>query len=138
MYPTPRCHDSKKPSKAEFDRKSPCLSAVVWKNNGMKKGFLLNPEWVEYYLMCVPGGWSDIELRLPEECFIMWKDFSIEKIFNNKTGWLKEIYPQETLVKENISNRLKCIGNAQVSVVAAYAFKTLLKELENYEDYYYK
>lgn len=138
MYPTPRCHDAKKPTKAEFDRKSPCLSAIVWKNNGMKEGFLLNPEWVENYLMCVPIGWSDIELVLPQENFIVWKDFADQKIFNNKIGWLKEIPPQETTIKLNRSKRLKCIGNAQVSVVAAYAFKTLLKELENYEDYYYK
>lgn len=136
-YPTPRCHDAQIPSKSEFDRTGPCLAAIVWRDGGFKntKEWFLNPDWAENYLMCMPTGWSNVLKPLKEENFIIWKDFCIEKLNSpNNKDWIKETSPTETQDDINRKKRMKCIGNAQVSVVAAYAFKELLNTLDFYEN----
>lgn len=59
-WPTPRCHDRKKMSLTEMDRKSPCLAALVkWPTNE-KVGGTLNPTWVEW-LMGWPIGHTELK-----------------------------------------------------------------------------
>ena len=134
-YPTPRCHDAQLPSISEFNRNGPSLAAIVWQNGGLKstKEWFLNPDWVENYLMGVPTGWSNIIKPLKEESFVIWKDFCVEKLKTNNKDWLKEVSTPETQENTNRKKRMKCIGNAQVPVVAAYAFKELLNTLNFHE-----
>jgi len=153
LWPTPRCHDAKTMSASEMDRKSPCLGALVvyptpsanedaagrpgskmqkmLGNSPEVRGTTpeewgkgsLNPDWVEW-LMGWPQGATSLEP--------MSKDTYNEWLSNVETMWQQD--PSEREVDpiprvatgvENRANRLKAIGNGQVSLTMVTAYKLL-------------
>ena len=75
----------------------------------------LNPDWVEW-LMNWPIGWSSLEPMTE----IIWLDWSVDPADDGS------IPRTATGVKDRV-NRLKSIGNGQVSLSAATAFRLLIK-----------
>jgi DNA (cytosine-5)-methyltransferase 1 len=82
-----------------------------------KKNGQLNPDWVEW-LMGWPIGWTKTE---PIE--LDWRDWSIDPADNNEI-------PRVSQPIENRVSRLKAIGNGQVPLVAATAWKILSECLQ--------
>ncbi len=82
-------------------------------------GGQLNPDWVEW-LMGWPIGWTSLE-PLPADNFSQWLD-----AVTNGTWWPNE--PDIPRVAKGITNRvdrLKALGNGQVSAVVAAAWQLL-------------
>jgi hypothetical protein len=77
----------------------------------------LNPDWVEW-LMGWPIGWTKTE---PIE--LDWRDWSIDPADNNEI-------PRVSQSIQNRVHRLKAIGNGQVPLVAATAWKILSECLQ--------
>lgn len=88
-------------------------------------GGKLNPEFVEW-LMAWPVGWSSPE-PLPPERFEQW--------LHGSNWWDEEFADVSRLteVVPNRVNRLKALGNGQVSLCAAIAWKLLTEEENNEE-----
>jgi DNA (cytosine-5)-methyltransferase 1 len=84
----------------------------------------LNPDWVEC-LMGWPPGWTDPS-PLDREVFDFWLEHVGHWWAPEVWNYLESILPRLTDVKENRVNRLKAIGNGQVSLCMATA-KELLK-----------
>jgi DNA (cytosine-5)-methyltransferase 1 len=81
------------------------------------EGGQLNPNWVEW-LMGWPIGWTSPE-PLPELEFPSWEEDPAD---------LGQI-PRITTVKTNRVDRIKAIGNGQVPLAAAIAWRILSEEL---------
>jgi len=93
-------------------RQSPGLGLLA-----SASGDNLNPDWVEL-LMGWPVGWTRLT--------------NINEIKNDLTQWNDEWemdVPRTTKENNGRANRLKCIGNGQVPICAATAFKILLSRL---------
>jgi hypothetical protein len=125
MYPTPRATDYKGAVSADAMTKaadrgySPNLPEQI---AAMSGGGQLNPDWVEW-LMGWPIGFTSLE-PLPAETFAQWLD-----AVTNGTWWPNE--PDIPRVAKGITNRvdrLKALGNGQVSAVVAAAWKLLTKD----------
>lgn len=85
----------------------------------------LNPMWVEW-LMGWPIGWTSLEPLAPE-AWQQWLDTALH------TWWVEE--PPIPRIAGGIKHRvdrLKAIGNGQVSVVAATAWQLLTEDLCNH------
>jgi len=154
LWPTIKASDYKRNASAsEMNRHSPALSAAVqmwptptavtdtggaalckWggsgarqmmRNNGVSEQELngaLNPNWVEW-LMGWPIGWTSLE-PLPADSFAQWLD-----AVTNGAWWPNE--PDIPRVAKGVTNRvdrLKALGNGQVSAVVATAWKLLTKD----------
>jgi len=79
----------------------------------------LNPDWVEW-LMCWPVGWTSLEL-LDRSIFYDWK--------SNPNWWSAEPenIPRVSIKTKDRVSRLKAIGNGQVPMVMAAAWKLLME-----------
>lgn len=88
-------------------------------------GGKLSPEFVEW-LMSWPIGWSSPE-PLPPERFEQW--------LHGSNWWAEEFADVSRLTEviPNRVNRLKALGNGQVSLCAAIAWKLLTEEENNEE-----
>jgi hypothetical protein len=93
----------------------PNHAEVVRKESG--RPGQLNPDWVEW-LMGWPIGWTKTE---PIE--LDWRDWSIDPADNNEI-------PRVSQSIQNRVHRLKAIGNGQVPLVAATAWKILSECLQ--------
>lgn len=82
-------------------------------------GGTLNPNWVEW-LMGWPVGWTSLD-ELPKAVFQAW--------FENMAGYWEEEpdIPRVAQGVENRVNRLKAIGNGQVSLCLVKAWEVLTK-----------
>jgi hypothetical protein len=82
-----------------------------------ERGGQLNPEWVEW-LMGWPVGWTDLE-QLSDDAFAAWRKV--------ETWWRAE--PRDVpRVARNVPrrvDRLKALGNGQVPVCVAMAWRLL-------------
>jgi len=114
MLPTPTSRDWRSGTGAQpREGHAPPLTDVV--------GGQLNPDWVEW-LMGWPIGWTSLE-PLPADNFAQWLDATI-----NGAWWPNE--PDIPRVAKGITNRvdrLKALGNGQVSAVVAAAWNLLTK-----------
>jgi len=82
-------------------------------------GGQLNPDWVEW-LMGWPIGWTSLE-PLYSKHFDEWLNANKNNVFPNI-----QYIPRVVIKTPNRVNRLKAIGNGQVSAVAEVAYNTLL------------
>lgn len=114
MLPTPTSRDWRSGTGAQpREGHAPPLTDQV--------GGQLNPDWVEW-LMGWPIGWTSLE-PLPADNFAQWLDATI-----NGAWWPNE--PDIPRVAKGITNRvdrLKALGNGQVSAVVAAAWNLLTK-----------
>ena len=99
--PTARIWKDNGKSPSELARNSKTLSVVA--------GGKLNPDWVEW-LMGFPIGWTSSKPLKTLETYPINEEPDIERV---------------SIKTEDRKERLQAIGNAQVPLVAAIAFKTL-------------
>lgn len=150
QWPTPRSSEAEHPSRKSNNHngqkglaeavnmwRTPSASVIEPKSNVVKLtgrtpqdpqvgladqvGGQLNPDWVEW-LMGWPIGWTSLE-PLPADNFAQWLDATI-----NGAWWPNE--PDIPRVAKGITNRvdrLKALGNGQVSAVVAAAWNLLTK-----------
>ena len=148
QWPTPRASEAEHPGKKSNNHngqkglaeavnmwRTPSASVIEPKSNVVKLtgrtpqdpqvgladqvGGQLNPDWVEW-LMGWPIGWTSLE-PLPADNFSQWLD-----AVTNGTWWPNE--PDIPRVAKGITNRvdrLKALGNGQVSAVVAAAWQLL-------------
>jgi hypothetical protein len=107
IWPTPTSHNAKEGAHpSEFLRNTPTLAAQV--------GGVLNADWVEW-LMGWPIGWTKLE---PLESFTEF----------DESWWDVEPVPRVLIGATARADRLKAIGNGQVSIAAATAWQILGKQ----------
>ena len=117
-YPTPQARDYKGPSGRSLKGIENDLPNQIKKiNYPNQTNGQLNPDWVEW-LMGWPIGWTKTE---PIE--LDWRDWSIDPADNNEI-------PRVSQSIQNRVHRLKAIGNGQVPLVAATAWKILSECLQ--------
>lgn len=96
----------------------------MMRDNGVTEKELngaLNPDWVEW-LMGWPIGWTSL-VPLSPEAFAQWLDG-----VRNGTWWPNEMdIPRVAKGIANRADRLKALGNGQVSAVAAAAWTILVQ-----------
>ena len=111
-FPTPTADMAKETnSPSESLRNTPSFCAMF--------GGKLNPDWVEL-LMGWPTGWTRLT--------------NINEIKNDLTQWndnWEMDIPRTTQENNGRANRLKCIGNGQVPICAATAFKILFARINH-------
>lgn len=116
-FPTPSARDWKSHhNESCWDNARP-LNEVV--------GGMLNPAWVGW-LMNWPMGWVSLEPMTKEE-MEEWMDMTMEGT------WFLEEPPGVPRIAEKIPNRvdkLKALGNGQVALCAAVAYRLLMARLE--------
>lgn len=119
-YPTPTAHMAKETNApSEAKRHEPTLSSIV--------GGQLNPDWVEW-LMNWPINWTRLE-KLSNEHFERWKKASTAQI--QGTGDVRDMWFYEEAIPRVATNipyrahRLKAIGNGQVPICMAVAWRIL-------------
>lgn len=80
----------------------------------------LNPTWVEW-LMCWPLGWTSLD-PLPKERYEEWKQSGAALWFLSEPQGVPRVAAGVT----DRVNRLKALGNGQVPIVAATAWRLLI------------
>lgn len=123
LWPTPlSVPDSKASHRGLSGRYRASMEDAMKEDGSLPAGMgggQLNPDWVEW-LMGWPIGWTSLE-PLPADNFVQWLD-----AVTNGAWWPNE--PDIPRVAKGITNRvdrLKALGNGQVSAVVAAAWKLL-------------
>lgn len=119
MFPSPKASDKKRTgnTQSEYNRDSLCLVAAIKGGPGAEG--VLNPDWVEWLMGWVPG-WSSTE-PLSLKQFEAWK-------VGQESGWWAHERGIPRLVPARLPNRnsrLEAIGNGQVSMCMATAWRLL-------------
>jgi len=112
LLPTPQAQDAKQNGSREHSSQKMLISVL---REAGDDGGTLNPVWVEW-LMGWPQGWTSLE-PLAIESFEQW---DVSAYWNQEP----DIPRISNGVKDRV-NRLKAIGNGQVSAVAAAAWRLL-------------
>ena len=85
----------------------------------------LNPDWVSW-LMNWPISWTDISAstKTAKKDFLFW--------LKHQNSWFdEEIGQRTTTVTKNRVNRLRALGNGQVAICAATAFRILYRRMND-------
>ena len=133
-WPTPRANDGSKGGNFAYDIRNGLQNAVQYlptptaqdsknRNNPSQKSGLLNPDWVSW-LMCWPISWSDVDAL--RETVV--RDVAFWK--TRQSEWYDaEIGERTTTKKVHRVSRLTALGNGQVPLCAATAFRMLYERM---------
>jgi len=113
-WPTPQANDSRTPCFSGSKRAKGMLPTIV--------GGSLNPDWVEL-LMGWPLGWTSLSAMYEEDIYA----WSTTAGFWG-SDWEQDV-PRTTLDRDSRVDRLKAIGNGQVSLAAVVAWEFLTRNL---------
>lgn len=127
-WPTPSARDWKdgRASQATLEKNARPLNDDFVQRTPESSGGRLNPEFVEF-LMCWPRGWTSLE-PLPDESRA-WADDILSSINPWTAEW--DGVPRVTDDKEHRVSRLKALGNGQVPLCAAIAWRLLTEDMEH-------
>ena len=122
MWPTPCTRDHKdtyNSDRGDGTRDDSKLPIVVFRKEKEKtnaKAGKLNPDWVEWLMnWCI--GWTRLE-----PITLDWRDISVDPADDGEI-------PRISNESKNRAARIKAIGNGQVPLCAATAFKMLMKRI---------
>ena len=120
MLPMPVAHDARnKPSWSSDRRSLQHVAELCRLRESEPNEMRLNPAWVEW-LMGWPVGWTSLE-PMPPQTFEAWR---------TTAPWDLPEPPINAARAPGWKDRLRCIGNGQVSLCASVAFQGLRMEAE--------